>query len=86
MRRISEMYERSGRCDYRHACGECNYIRIETSKTRWGHRQQESSCELYKQIYGTATWNTKWGACKFFRDKRQKPEQLNIWDYIKEDI
>lgn len=35
MRRISAMYERSGGCDYRHACGECNYIRIETSKTRW---------------------------------------------------
>lgn len=81
MRRISEMYERSGGCDYKHTCEECGHIYIETGKTRWGHRQQEASCRLYTRLYGSAVWDQKWGACKFFQEQ-QEPKQMSLWDFM----
>lgn len=76
------MYEKSGGCDYRHTCEECGHIHIKTGKTRWGHQQQDTSCGVYAQLHGPAIWNPKWGACKFFTDRQQEPEQMNIWDFM----
>lgn len=37
MRRISEMYRRSGGCNYHHTCAECRYYR---------QRKKEETCFL----------------------------------------
>lgn len=72
MRRISEMYRRSGGCNYHHTCAECRYYR---------QRKKEETCFLLPD----ATWKGSWMACKFWQEP-EIPEvqgQMRIEDVMK---
>lgn len=72
MRRISEMYKRSGGTKYEHQCKECSMFKI-------GKR---CKCLNYKL---DVDWNPNWTACKFFtKDEIEEIHgQMNIFDFVK---
>ena len=53
MRRISEMYKRSGGTNYEHQCFECTMFK----------NAKRCKCLNYEL---DADWNPNWTACKFF--------------------
>lgn len=63
MRKISEMYRRSGGSAYRHTCGECKNLRREKRGSRVVYK-----CELYQYQMDrrTSDWKPSYVACKFF--------------------
>lgn len=71
MRRISEMYQRSGGTNYEHQCSECALFMI-------GKRCRCRNYEL------DADWNPNWTACKFFtKDEIEEIQgQMNIFDFV----
>lgn len=81
MRKISEMYQRSGGTSFQHECGECCHY----SKT-----VKVATCELHGQE-PPAPWKENYIACKFFADGSEpplknerefSPGQLSIFDFI----
>lgn len=53
MRKISEMYKRSGGTSWEHRCGECgNYV-----------HGKNSACTLYPE---ECSWKEEYTACRFF--------------------
>lgn len=71
MRRISEMYQRSGGTSYEHQCSECTLFMI-------GKRCRCRNYEL------DVDWNPNWTACKFFtKDEIEEIQgQMNIFDFV----
>lgn len=72
MRRISEMYKRSGGTIYQHQCCECSMFKS----------GKKSRCMNYEL---DADWNPNWTACKFFtKDEIEEIQgQMNIFDFVK---
>lgn len=71
MRRISEMYKRSGGTNYEHQCFECMMFK----------NVKRCKCLNYEL---DADWNPKWTACKFFtKDEIEEIQgQMNIFDFV----
>ena len=71
MRKISEMYKRSGGTRYEHQCSECIAF-------MFGKHCQCRNYEL------NADWNPNWIACKFFtKDEIEEIQgQMNIFDFV----
>lgn len=71
MRRISEMYRRSGGTRYEYQCKECSMLKIE----------KKCKCLNYEL---DVEWNPNWTACKFFaEDNIEEMEgQMNIFDFV----
>lgn len=71
MRRISEMYKRSGGTSYEHQCSECALFMV-------GKRCRCRNYEL------DADWNPNWTAYKFFtKDEIEEIQgQMNIFDFV----
>ena len=71
MRRISEMYQRSGGTSYEHQCSECTLFMV-------GKRCRCRNYEL------DVDWNPNWTACKFFtKDEIEEIQgQMNIFDFV----
>lgn len=71
MRRISEMYKRSGGTRYEHQCRECSMFKI----------GKKCKCLNYEL---DAEWNSNWTACKFFvEDENEEIKgQMNIFDFV----
>ena len=84
MRKISEMYQRSGGSAYQHTCGECQNLkeRKRGSKTVY-------KCDLYHYQEETpySDWKKTYIACKYFNMKWEEayPEtikgQMSVLDY-----
>lgn len=71
MRKISEMYERSGGTSWEHKCKECRSLL--TCK-------KDKICIKHPK---KANWNENYIACKFFRRKtKEHAGQMNIFDYL----
>lgn len=71
MRKISEMYKRSGGTSYMHNCSECRYFKDE----------KIPRCVNYEL---DAVWNGNWIACKFYdyEEENQLEGQMNIFDLM----
>lgn len=71
MRRISEMYKRSGGTNYEHQCFECRMFK----------NVKRCKCLNYEL---DADWNPNWTACKFFtKDEIEEIQgQMNIFDFV----
>ena len=72
MRRISEMYKRSGGTSYQHQCSECTSFMV----------GKHCRCLNYEL---NTDWNPNWTACKFFtKDEIEEIQgQMNIFDFVK---
>lgn len=72
MRRISEMYKRSGGTSYQHQCSECAAFM----------GGKHCRCRNYEL---NTDWNPNWTACKFFtKDEIEEIHgQMNIFDFVK---
>lgn len=81
MRKISEMYKRSGGTDYTHLCGECkNCVPV----------KKGNICKLYQEAGGNAWWNPHNIACKYYnlpflletlKEEVAEGVQMNIFDF-----
>lgn len=67
MRKISEMYERSGGTKWDKKCSECFYFEFNT-------------CLKYKN--GEGNWNKKYVACKFWRNRKMKYHQISMFEVL----
>lgn len=72
MIQTSEMYRLSGGFCYQKTCGECAYYL----------GSKELSCVLYPNEYGME-WGGGKMACKFFEEKHEKEQQMNITSWFK---
>lgn len=78
MRKISEMYRRSGGTSYQHECGGCSHY----SKTA-----KMGTCALHG-LEPPAPWKESFIACKFFTDgsepsvEETSGQQLSIFDIL----
>lgn len=71
MRKISEMYERSGGAMWERRCNECKYCIIPEEKTK-------HVCHLHPE---KPQWKTEWTACKWFIDKSSLEEhQISMFE------
>lgn len=69
MRKISEMYERSGGASWKHVCKDCQYYQ----------NRKIPICIMH----GDDLWNPKYVACKFWSRKEKKNyKQLSIFDFL----
>lgn len=65
MRKISEMYRRSGGTSYTHHCSDCaDCVSIHSGN------KQPYKCQKYggDERDHRTDWNPKWIACRFFRE------------------
>lgn len=70
MRKISEMYKRSGGTAYQHKCSECQFYRNE----------KKGKCLMYGS---DQDWNGEFIACKFYNFEDDTLEgQMNIFDFV----
>lgn len=70
MRKISEMYKRSGGTVYKHTCSDCRFF-------RGGKHPQCLQYEL------ETDWNPDYIACKFYNlEDDQIDGQVNIFDLL----
>lgn len=70
MRKISEMYKRSGGTAYQHTCSDCRFFRD-------GKHPQCLQYEL------EIDWNPNYIACKFYNlEESQIDGQVNIFDLL----
>lgn len=71
MRKISEMYKRSGGVAYNHSCSECNAF----------VDGKHSICRNYGN---TVIWKGSYPACKFYNyeDTEQLKGQIDIFDFL----
>lgn len=70
MRKISEMYKRSGGTAYQHACADCQFFR----------EGKSPRCLQYEL---ETTWKPDYIACKFYNlEETQIDGQLNIFDLL----
>lgn len=84
MRKISEMYKRSGGASYQNTCQECKNLREEKNGSRTTYK-----CSLYdyKMDSHESDWKPDYIACKFFNMSWEEayPEtikgQMTIQDY-----
>lgn len=85
MRRISEMYKRSGGTNYEHVCGECNHFKcVKLNKVR------QSICDIHGDE--KVEWKKTYIACKFYNIKHLKScdahasstewQQISISDFM----
>lgn len=73
MRKVSEMYRRSGGTCWQHTCSECaDYI----------FGKKYGKCRNYEL---DAPWNPNFIACKFFTVEHEEElkGQMNIFDFVK---
>lgn len=74
MRKISEMYERSGGTSWEHKCKECRSLL---------GCKKDKICIRYPE---KANWNEDYIACKFYEDREKacelKFKQLNIFNMM----
>lgn len=72
MRKISEMYKRSGGSSWRHNCEECKHFHKYEKKLR---------CDLFE---ADVCWKSNYVACKFFEEPvpEEIEGQLNIFDIL----
>lgn len=74
MRKISEMYKRSGGTAWEHKCKECKSLK---------KYKKDIKCALYPE---TAKWSENYIACKFYVNREMAHdlgfEQLNIFDMM----
>lgn len=70
MRRISEMYKRSGGTLYQHNCSDCRFFR----------NGKEPRCLQYEI---EVTWRPDYIACKFCNQEESEIDgQMNIFDLL----
>ena len=71
MRRISEMYKRSGGTAYQHTCSECRFFR----------ESKQPRCLQYEL---DVDWNPDYISCKFYNlEESQIDGQVNIFDLLR---
>lgn len=70
MRKISEMYKRSGGTAYQHKCAECRFYRYE----------KKGKCLMHSI---DRDWNGEFIACKFYNLEDDMIDgQMNIFDFV----
>lgn len=82
MRRISEMYKRSGGTIYNHTCKECVFLTNDKNI-------RGLSCQIHGDNEDNHDWKKEYTACKFFADNTKATEnyrtqrQITLFDYLK---